>query len=155
MEEAAIKAYANPSIFLARSPWVYSLVFFFFILCIVASSCAGEREKRKVGELRKIAESTPLFPGFQKIDEKVVLQPGKASVSYVYKSEAQFSDIEKFYDRVLRAQGWGPPQKSGPSIFDRNNANWVRYRHEDYEIFVGQDEIMSDHFEVSFNWSPI
>jgi hypothetical protein len=37
-----------------------------------------------------------------------------------YQTEAKFSEIKNFYDRVLIEQGWGPAQQPGPSLNRRD-----------------------------------
>ena len=46
------------------------------LLAFTGASCVGNGEKEQVGQLRKIAGQTPVFPAFQAIDEKVVLKRG-------------------------------------------------------------------------------
>lgn len=124
-------------------------------LALIGGSCTGDVEENEhVIELRKIANQTPLYPGFQKTGEKVVLKSSMVYFNTYYQSRAQFSDIKKFYDRVLAEKGWGPPQQPGPSIFVPGDANSVRYRRGDYVIVVEQDERRRDNFDIVFEWDP-
>jgi hypothetical protein len=116
--------------------------------------CAGEREKKQLVELRKIAAETPLYPGFEKTGEKAVLKQGMVYFHTYYLSNAQFSEIRAFYDGVLVQKGWGPPETSGPSLLVPGEANWVHYRRGDYVISVAQDEGRSDRFVIVFIWDP-
>lgn len=114
----------------------------------------GDASKRYVPELRRIADETPMFPGFQKTGEKVVLKRGTASLFVYYRSTAKFSDIREFYDRALPGKGWGPPKTSGPSIFVPGEANWVRYRRGEYEVAVEQVDGEPESFDIVFTWEP-
>jgi hypothetical protein len=124
------------------------------LACLVlsGSGCAGELEKKQLFELRRIADETPLYPGFEKTGEKAVLKRGMVYFHVYYRSNAQFSEIKAFYDRVLAQKGWGLPQTSGPSLFVPGEANWVHYRRGDYVIAVEQDEGRLDRFAIVFIW---
>jgi hypothetical protein len=119
---------------------------------IFATLSEGEADKKYVSELRKIAEQTPLYPGFQKTSEYVVVKRGRVSFFTTYNSDAQFADLKKFYDRVLVDQGWGPPQQPPPSIFV-DEAHSVRYRRGDYEIVLAQNDGSSS-YSIVFLWKP-
>lgn len=124
------------------------------LLALLCVSCAGDVERKQLVELRKIANQTPLYPGLQKNGEKAVLKRGMVYFNTYYRSNAEFSDIKAFYDRVLAEKGWGPPQRSGPSIFVPGEANWVTYRQGEYVIAVEQDERKRDNFDIVFIWDP-
>jgi hypothetical protein len=111
------------------------------------------RRKEKVVELKKIANQTPLYPGFQKTGEKVVLKRGMVYFNTYFQSRAHFSDIKKFYDGVLAEKGWGPPQQPPPSIFV-GDKNFVSYRRGDYVIDVEQDGSRRENFDIVFLWDP-
>lgn len=122
------------------------------VLALIGSSCAGDKEKKQVVELRKIADQTPVFPGFQKTGEKVVLKQGMVYFNTYYASDAQFSDVKNFYDRVLAEKGWGSPQQPPPSVFV-GEAHSVSYRRGDYVIAVEQSE-RAARFSVVYIWDP-
>jgi hypothetical protein len=70
-------------------------------LSMIFASISWEEANKKanqkyVPELRKIAEHTPLYPGFQKTSEYVVLKRGSVSFFTTYNSDAQFADVKKF-----------------------------------------------------------
>jgi hypothetical protein len=69
-----------------------------------------------------------------------------------YKSDAQFSDVKKLFDRVLVDQRWGPAQQTPPSIFV-GEAHSVTYRRRDYEIFLAQNGGSSS-YSIVFLWKP-
>src|ERR1043165_3792026 len=77
-----------------------------FALFVITSNCGGETEKMQVEELRKIAAQTPIYPGFKKTDENVVLKQGMVYFTTDYETTAKFSDVKTFYDRTLKEQGW-------------------------------------------------
>lgn len=83
---------------------------------ILALYTERKENERYVPELRQIAEQTPLYPGFQKLSEKIVLKSSMVYFFTYYKSDAQFSDVKKFYDSVLTERGWGPLYRT-PSIY--------------------------------------
>jgi hypothetical protein len=120
---------------------------------LVGLTCSGERERRQIVELRRIADQTPLYPGFQKVGEKLVVKPGKVSLSINYKSNAQFSDIELFYDHMLADKGWGSGKQPPSSIFV-GKQNYVTYRRGDYLIGIAKDNSQRDTFDIVFEWDP-
>jgi hypothetical protein len=136
-----------------RSYLLWGLLYALFIapvIGIVLFSREGEENKRYVPELRKIAEQTNVYPGFQKSGEKVVLKHNMVYFFTYYKSDAQFSDVKKFYDSVLAEQGWGPHEQPSPSIFV-GEAHVVSYRRGDYVIDV---EETKEGYSIVFLWQP-
>jgi hypothetical protein len=125
------------------------------LAAIVAVGCeGGELEKSKIPELRKIANETPTYPGFEKFEEKVVVKTGRVSLFIFYRSPtSQFSDVKQYYDEVLPKNGWGPPQQLPPSGLFGENA-WVSYRRNDYVIVVEQDGSKPQNFDVVVKWDP-
>lgn len=117
------------------------------------SSCAGDEEKKQVGELRRIESQTPVFPGFQRADEKVVIKPGAVWLFCFYDASAKFADVKKFYDDALPEKGWGPPMQPPPSIFG-GETNWVSYKRGDYQVIIEKDESRDDRFHLVFKWLP-
>jgi hypothetical protein len=126
-------------------------LFVFFALVVV--SCTGEAEKQQVVELRNIAAQTPIYSGFQKTGEKVVIKRGMVYFFNYYRSGADFSDIKRFYDDALAEKGWGQPQQPAPSIFV-GQAHFVSYRRGDYVIDIEQDASRGDSFDIVFKWDP-
>ena len=125
------------------------------LAAIVALGCeGGELEKSKVPELRRIASETPLYPGFEKTEEKLVIKNGRVSLFVFYRSRSsQFSEVKTYYDEVLPKNGWGPPQQLSPSILTGERA-WVSYRRKDHEIVVEQDGSDPYMFDLVFRWDP-
>ena len=119
---------------------------------LVAFTCSGERERKEIVELRRISDQTPLYPGFQKINEKTVLKPSIVYFFTVYNSNASFSDIKEFYDRVLPGQGWAASQQLTPSIIV-GEKNFVSYRRGDYVIDVEGDQ-RPNTFSIVYIWNP-
>ena len=111
----------------------------------------GDASKPYVPELRKIADQTPLYPGFQRTGEKVVLKQNMAYFFTNYQCDAQFADIEAFYARVLPQQGWTPPKRINSFPYDMNDDH---YRRGDYFIVVDQSDARSNRFSIVFIWAP-
>jgi hypothetical protein len=113
----------------------------------------GAANKKYVTELRKIADATPLYPGFQKAGEKVVLKRDMVSFNTWYKSQARFADVKAFYARELPSQGWSPP-KPPPSSIIEFDAHVRSFRRGDYFIELEQNDRQSDGFSIVFIWDP-
>ena len=111
----------------------------------------GDSSRPYVPELRKIADRTPLYPGFQKTGEDVVLKDRMAYFFTSYRCDAQFADIQAFYERVLPQQGWAPPKRINAFPYDMNDDH---YRRGDYFIAVEQHNAESNRFSIVFIWSP-
>ena len=56
----------------------------------------GDTSRQYVPELRKIEAETPMFPGSQKIADKVSLKQSRASLFTSYATQAAFDEIELF-----------------------------------------------------------
>ena len=100
-------------------------------------------------ELKKVASETPVDEGFQKTGEKVVVKSTLIYYFVYYRGSAKFPEVKAFRDRVLREQGFAPPEKDGQS-----GALTAYYRKSDYEIAVEQSDREPDHFDLVFKWSP-
>ena len=113
----------------------------------------GEANKKYVPELRKIADQTPLYPGFQKIGEWVVLKRDMVCFSTSYKSDAQLEDVKAFYMRELPVKGWTPPKPPSTSVieFDSHRGS---YRRGDYFLDLHQDGREPNNFSIVFIWDP-
>lgn len=113
----------------------------------------GDASKPYVPELRKIANQTPLYPGFQQTGEKVVLKRGMAHFFMTYKADAQLSEVRAFYRRELPLRGWTPPQPP-PTSFIETDSHREDYRRGDYFIAIDQVDRQSDRFDIVFMWDP-
>ncbi|HKO99205.1 MAG TPA: hypothetical protein VJU86_19555 [Pyrinomonadaceae bacterium] len=121
------------------------------VIGIGTISCAGEREKAKLLQLRKIAAETPVYSGLQKVSERTVLKHGKVSLSYSYRSDAKFSELREFYDQTLPKLGWELQKPPGPNIFGEAQ-NFAIYKQGDHEIGIAQDNARQGHFQIVFEW---
>jgi hypothetical protein len=132
--------------------WVAAIA---FILCTVTIPALwwglsqAEANRKYVPELRKLAEQTPIYPGFQKIGEEVVLKQTMVSFFTYYKSDAKFSDIRNFYDHILTKQGWRLSERFGGA----SGESTIVYRRGDYEITVAQGD-WSERYSIVFLWNP-
>jgi len=110
----------------------------------------GDASRPYVPELRKLAAETPVYPGAQKIADKVILKDGEASLDTTYKSDSSFAEIESFYRRELPLRGWTIPPGPSGRFFD-SDVHSHHYRRGDYFIAVEQDGD-SDRFGITFIW---
>jgi hypothetical protein len=111
----------------------------------------GEREKQELEVVRKLAETTPEFPGFKSDRfDNVVLKRGKVSLSRGYKSYNEFSEIRQYYNELLVPRGWTaevPP----PSIIV-GEQKYVYYKRGEYSIGLMQDNSEPNRFGLVFEW---
>jgi len=144
-----------------RANWPsYGLWGLLFLLIIVPllitftyiSLHEGDASKKYVPELEKIAKETPVYPGSEKIGDKVVLKRDMAYFNTWYKSNAPFTDIKSFYDRELPTLGWSRP-KGPTNRFIDFDAHSGDYRRGDYFINVERDD-RSNNFSIVFMWDP-
>ena len=140
--------------------WRYLLWGIFWLLLFVPLTLTGvyisihegDASRPYVPELRKIAAETPMFPGSQKIADKVVLKQSQASLFTTYSTQAAFDEIELFYKRELPARGWALPK--GPSHrFIDYDAHSQHYRRGDYFIAIDSNP-GSNNYSVVFIWDP-
>jgi hypothetical protein len=112
----------------------------------------GDASRPYVPELKKIADQTPVYPGFQRIgDDYIVLKDGTASLQRSFRTDAQFADVRKFYDAALARDGWGPPEVPPPSIFV-GEQHYVAYHRGAYEINVARVDGRPDEYAIAFIW---
>lgn len=112
----------------------------------------GDTSRQYVPELRKIAAETPMFPGSQKIADKVVLKQSRASLFTSYATQNAFDEIELFYKRELSARGWALPK--GPSHrFIDFDAHSQHYQRGDYFIAI-ESNFGSNSYSLVFIWDP-
>jgi hypothetical protein len=144
-----------------RANWLtYLLWGLLFSLIIVPLAAAmiilgiheGDASKPHVPELRKIAGETPVYPGAERVGEKVVLKRSMAYFNTWYKSDAPFADVQSYYQRELPTRGWALPK--GPSNrFIDSDSHSQDYRRGDYFIAVERDD-RSNNFSIVFIWDP-
>ena len=115
----------------------------------------GDTSRQYVPELRKIAAETPLFPGSQKIGDKVVLKRSRASLFTSYATQVAFDEIESFYKRELPARGWALPKGPSHRLIDFD-AHSEHYRRGDYCIAIESEASIfgSSGYSVVFIWDP-
>ena len=112
----------------------------------------GDASKPYVPEIKKIADQTAVYLGFQRIgDDNIVLKDDKASLQRFFRTDAQFADVRKFYDAALANAGWGPPEVPPPSIIV-GEAHHVTYHRGSYEFGVYQ-EARTNIYSIAVVWS--
>ena len=113
----------------------------------------GDTSRQYVTELRRIAAETPMFPGSQKIGDKVVLKRSRASLFTSYATHVAFDEIESFYKRELPARGWSLPKGHSLINFDAHSEH---YRRGDYCIAIESEASIfgSNGYSVVFIWDP-
>ena len=140
--------------------WRYLLWGIFWSLILVPMMLAlvfmsiheGDTSRQYVPELRKIAAETPMFPGSQKIADKVVLKASTAKLFTSYSTQAGFDEIKLFYKRELTARGWTLPKGPSHSFIDFD-VHSDHYRRGDYFIAVDSNS-GSNRYLVVFIWDP-
>jgi hypothetical protein len=110
-------------------------------------SAPNENDPHVVG-LKRLAGETPVYEGFQKTGEKVVVKSTLIYYFVYYRGSAKFSEVRVFYDRVLREKGFAPEKDEPPGALT------ARYRRGDHEIAIEQSDRERDHFDLVFKWNP-
>lgn len=119
------------------------------VLIFHNSRCSAPNENDPhVVELKKLAGETPVYEGFQKTGERVVVKSTLIYYFVYYRGSAKFPEVRAFYDRVLREKGFAPEKDRPPGVLT------VKYRRGDYEIAVEQSDREPDHFDLVFKWDP-
>jgi hypothetical protein len=99
-------------------------------------------------ELKRLAGETPVYEGFQKTGERVVVKSTLIYYFVYYRGSATFPEVNAFYNRVLREKGFVPEKDTTPGALT------AYYRRGDHEIAVEQSDREPDHFDVVFKWNP-
>lgn len=128
-----------------------AVVFLLGVPLVAFLTHTGEREKQELEIVKKLADTTPEFPGLKRErDDNVVLKRGKVSISRDYKSHNEFSEIRQYYNELLVPRGWTaevPP----PSIIV-GEQKYVYYKRGEYSIGIMQDNGEQKRFELVFEW---
>ncbi|HSS19645.1 MAG TPA: hypothetical protein VLL54_06195 [Pyrinomonadaceae bacterium] len=123
-------------------------------LLLTVASCTGETEKKQAEVLKKLAAETPLFPGFEKTGENLVLKSGLVYYFNHYSSKTDFSSVKAFYDPALAQRNWKSEEEVAPSSSFVGPPHRVSYRRGDYVIAIAQDDRGIAVFDVVFEWDP-
>ena len=103
--------------------------------------------KPQVPELKKLADQTPAYPGFQRInDEQIFLTGDTASLQRSFTSDAHSADVQKFYDSVFLKNGWQPfPVTPG--------SHAIMYSRDAYQICVCRRVSQPDVYDLWYLWA--
>lgn len=119
------------------------------ILIFHNSRCSAPNENAPhIVELKRLAGETPVYEGFHKTGEKVVVKSSLIYYFVYYRGSATFHEFNAFYNRVLPEKGFVPEKGSTPGALTRY------YRRGDYVIAVEQDDSEPDNFDLVFKWDP-
>ena len=119
------------------------------ILIFHNSRCSAPNENDPhVIQLKKLASEIPVYEGFQKTGEKVIVKSTLIYYIVYYRGSATFPEVNAFYARVLREKGFVSKKDSPPGTLTAD------YRRGDYEIAVEQNDREPDHFDLVFEWDP-
>lgn len=110
----------------------------FLILVVVGSAgCGPNSDGSKMKEIEALETRIPIFPFQTKTREDRVSKGIVASICKYYKSEASYTDVQKFYVKELTALGW---QYDG----DRELKDWgtdlggrqIEFRDKEYQFHI-------------------
>jgi hypothetical protein len=106
-----------------------------------------------VPELKKLADQTPVYPGFQKInDDDIFLMKDTASLKRSFRTDAQSADIKKFYDSVFLKNGWDPSKTTPSSTIDGELFALI-YNRDEYQICVNRRMSEPDIYDIWYLWA--
>jgi hypothetical protein len=78
------------------------------LACAFAASCnqLDPVSQSKLGEIKAIWETLPLYPGIVEVNHSASSGFGRAFMSKSFRSEASYNDIKSFYSEYLIRAGW-------------------------------------------------
>ena len=112
-----------------------------------------DASKPHVPELKSMADQTPIYPGFQRIDdEHIFLTMGTVSLQRSFRTNAQFADIRKFYDSAFLKNGW-EPFATAPGSMINGEPLAVMYNRDAYQICVVHRSSEPDIYDIWYLWA--
>ena len=109
--------------------------------------------KPQVPELKKLADQTPAYPGFQRInEEQIFLTEGTASLQRSFRSDAPPADVQKFYDSAFLKNGW-QPFPVAPSSVIAGEPHAIMYSRDAYQICVCRRVSQPDVYDLWYLWA--
>ena len=109
--------------------------------------------KPHVPELKKLADQTPAYPGFQRIsDDQIFLYRDGVSLQSSFRADAQSAEVRKFYDSVFLKNGWEPFAAAPSSIID-GEPYAIIYHRDEYEICVCRRMSQPDVYDIWYAWA--
>src|ERR1041385_4275859 len=128
-----------------RSNWrIHLLCGVLFVLITVPLAAAYryfslhqyDASRPHVPEVKKLADQTPVYPGFRRINEdSVSLLENTVTLLRSYRMAAQSADVKKFYDSALLKNGWEPREAASSSIINGEPYAFI-YERDEYQICV-------------------
>lgn len=116
-----------------------------WMLVISSWSCLNTE---RLPELQRLANETPLFPGFVQFSSVHSGRRDHVALSFFYKSTHDFPEVKRFYLEALQPKGWTAREEPEPgSFFYDPDDGGVRI------IFVkGNYKIIVQHNPGSSRW---
>ena len=112
-----------------------------------------DSSKPQVPELKKLADQTPIYPGFQRInDDQVFLTKDTASLQRSFRTDAQSADVQKFYDSAFLKNGW-EPFEAAPSSIVAGEPYAIIYNRDAYQICVCRRMSQPDVYDIWYAWA--
>jgi hypothetical protein len=123
-------------------------------LGIVILACSALKNHERLNELRDLAASTPLFPGFQLVNSHEGGKRENAIIARFYRSNATYDQVKDFYRRTLIEKGWGEPIEESLSTWGiANGGKVITFHKGEYSIEVEYSaESQTWNFSVSYVW---
>jgi hypothetical protein len=110
-----------------------------------------DASKPHVPELKSMADQTPVYPGFQRIDdEHIFLTKDTVSLQRSFRTNAQSADIRRFYDSAFLQNGW-EPFAAGSRI--NGEPHVVMYNRDAYQICVVHRMSAPDIYDIWYLWA--
>lgn len=107
----------------------------------------------QVPELKQLADQTPVYPGFQRIDDDhIFLTRDTASLQRSFKADAQSADVHKFYDSAFLKNGWDPFETAPGSIVDGEPIA-IMYSRDRYQICVRRRLSQPEVYDIWYLWA--
>jgi len=130
------------------------------VLCLLLLGCSlneelGGENTEKLPELRRLAQATPVFPGFSEIDSSHSGKRENAGLTFFYRSSASYEEVKNFYTNALSTKGWGSPREEVVHkwIVD-DGSKALTFRQGEYTIEVEYNAASDSRwqFSLDFGW---
>jgi hypothetical protein len=114
-----------------------SSLFTWSLLILFALNTACEDEGRQTLEtLHQLADSTPLYPGFQQLTSNDYVKTNHALVLRCYSARANYADVKSFYAQVLEPKGWRQAEEQQLGGFFAEGSVQLTFRKANFAIVL-------------------